>query len=151
MFPLYLVAKIHLNHCKASILFFSSFNYFGSFFYYRSSSWRLYMVVRQGFVSFFNCSSRFLSESRSVKLYSKKTWCSTHVLFCGVQPFFFLHSEVQFVLPYHLRWCYVILDHLSSCFMFHMLSRMRYVKSTNLFVGVILCHVSPKAYPKECC
>ena len=43
----------------------------GSSFYYRSSSWRLYMVVRQGFFSFFNCSSRFLLESRSVKLYFK--------------------------------------------------------------------------------
>ena len=42
-----------------------------SSFYYRSSSWRLNMVVRQGFLSFFNCSSRFLSELRSAKLYSK--------------------------------------------------------------------------------
>ena len=42
-----------------------------SSFHYRSSSWRLYMVVRQGFFSFFNCSSRFLLESRSVKLYPK--------------------------------------------------------------------------------
>ena len=32
-----------------------------------------------------------------------------------------------------------------------MLSRMRYFKSINLFVGVILCHISPKAFPKECC
>ena len=24
-------------------------------------------------------------------------------------------------------------------------------KSTNLFIGFILCHVSPKAFPKECC
>ncbi len=47
------------------------FHFVWSFFYYRSSSWRLYMVAHQGFVSFFNCSSRFLSESRSVKLYSK--------------------------------------------------------------------------------
>ena len=29
------------------------------------------MVVRQGFFSFFNCSSRFLSELSSAKLYSK--------------------------------------------------------------------------------
>ena len=33
--------------------------------------------------------------------------------------------------------------------MIHKLSRMRYVKSINLFVGVILCHISPKAFPKE--
>ena len=62
-----------------------------------------------------------------------------------------LHFEVQFLLPYLLRWCYVILDKLSSCFMIHMLSGMRYFKSINLFVGVILCHISPKAFPKECC
>ena len=42
-----------------------------SSFYYRSSSWRLYMVVRQGFFSFFNCSSRFLSKLWPAKLYSK--------------------------------------------------------------------------------
>ena len=42
-----------------------------SFFYYRSSSWRLYMVVRQGFLSFFICSSRLLSRWWSAKLHSK--------------------------------------------------------------------------------
>ena len=69
-FPHYLVAKLHLNHRKASPCVFN-FSFFLSSFYYRSSSWRLYMVVRQGFFSFFNCSSRFLSELRSAKLYSK--------------------------------------------------------------------------------
>ena len=47
------------------------FPFVWSFFYYRSSSWRLYMVLRQGFFSFFNCSSRFLSRWWSAKLYSK--------------------------------------------------------------------------------
>ena len=42
-----------------------------SFFYYWSSSWRLYMVVRQGFLSFFNCPQDFLSKLRSAKLYSQ--------------------------------------------------------------------------------
>ena len=41
------------------------------FFYYRSSSWRLYMMVHQGFFSFFICSSRFLSKLRPVKPYFK--------------------------------------------------------------------------------
>ena len=58
--------------------------------------------------------------------------------FWGVQVFFFLHFEVQFFLPYLLRWCYIILDNFHSCFMIHMLSRTRYFKSINLFVGVIL-------------
>ena len=58
---------------------------------------------------------------------------------------------MQFFLPYLLRWCYVILDNLSSCFMIHMLLRMRYFKSINLFVGVILGYISPKAFHWECC
>ena len=66
----YLVAKLHLNHRKASPCVFN-FSFFLSSFYYRSSSWRLYMVVRQGFFSFFNCSSRFLLKLWSAKLYSK--------------------------------------------------------------------------------
>ena len=66
----YLVAKLHLNHHKASPCVFN-FSFFLSSFYYRSSSWRLYMMVHQGFFSFFNCSSRFLSRWWSAKLYSK--------------------------------------------------------------------------------
>ena len=66
----YIVAKLHLNHCKDSPCVFN-FSFFLSSFYYRSSPWRLYMVVRQGFFSFFNCSSRFLSKLRSAKLYSQ--------------------------------------------------------------------------------
>ena len=66
----YIIAKLHLNYCKASPCVFN-ISLFLSSFYYRSSSWRLYMVVRQGFFSFFNCSSRFLSKLRSAKLYSK--------------------------------------------------------------------------------
>ena len=69
-FPHYLVAKLLLNHRMASPCVFN-FSFFLSSFYYRSSSWRLYMVVHQGFFSFFNCSSRFLSKLRSAKLYSK--------------------------------------------------------------------------------
>ena len=57
----YIVAKLHLNHCKASPCSFN-FSSFLSFFYYRSSSWRFYMVLHQGFNSFSNCSSRFLLE-----------------------------------------------------------------------------------------
>ena len=66
----YIIAKLHLNHRKASPCGVN-FPFFLSSFYYRSSSWRLYMVVRQGFFSFFNCSSRFLLKLRSAKLYSK--------------------------------------------------------------------------------
>ena len=60
-FPHYLVAKLHLNHRKASPCVFN-FSFFLSSFYYRSSSWRLYMMVHQGFNSFSKCSSRFFSK-----------------------------------------------------------------------------------------
>ena len=49
------------------------------------------------------------------------------ILFRGAQPFSILLSGVQFFLLYHWRWYYVILDNLSSCFMIHMLSGMRYL------------------------
>ena len=66
----YIVAKLHLNHRKASPCIFN-LSFFLSSFHYRSSFWRLYMMVLQGFFSFFNCSSRFLLKLWSAKLYSK--------------------------------------------------------------------------------
>ena len=66
----YIISKLHLNHYKASPCVFN-FSFFLSSFCYRSSSWRFYMVVRQGLFSFFICSSRFLSKSWSAKLYSQ--------------------------------------------------------------------------------
>ena len=118
--------KASSNHCKASPCVVN-FSFFLSSFYYRSSSWRLYMVLRQGFLSFFNCSSRFLSESRSVKLYSKINMVLNTCLSWGVQAFFISHSEVQFFLPYLLRWCYVILDNFPSGSWFTKFSRVTYL------------------------
>ena len=40
---------------------------------------------------------------------------------------------------------------LNSCFLIHMFSRTRYFKSINLFFGVILVQISPKAFHWECC
>ena len=113
----YIISKLHLIIARLLPEFFSTFHFVWSFFYYRSSSWRLYMVAHQGFVSFFNCSSRFLSESRSVKLYSKINMVLNTCLFWGVQAFFILHSEEQFFLSYLLRWCYVILDNFEFVFL----------------------------------
>ena len=73
------------------------------------------------------------------------------ILFRGAQVFFILHFKVQFVQPYHSRWYYVILDNLSSGLKIHRLLRMRYFKSINLFIGVILGYISPKVFPKDCC
>ena len=67
----YIISKLHLIIARLLPEFFSTFPFVWSFFYYRSFSWRLYMVLRQGFFSFFNCSSRFLSKLWSAKLYSK--------------------------------------------------------------------------------
>ena len=133
----YLVAKLHLNYCKASPCVFN-ISLFLSSFYYRSSSWRLYMVVHQGFFSLFNCSSRFLLKLRSAKLYSKINMVLNTCFVLGSSSILHLASEVQFFLPYLLRRCYIILGNFHSCFAIHMLSRMRYFKSIHHFVGVIL-------------
>ena len=146
----YLVAKLLLNHRKASPCVFK-FSFYLSSFYYQSSSWRLYMVVHQGFLPFFNCSSRFLSELWSAKLYSKlnRVLNTRFVLWSSSILLLAFQSAIPSTLP--SRWRYIILDNFHSCFAIHMLPRMRYFKSINLFVGVILCHISPKAFPKECC
>ena len=85
------------------------------------------MVVRQGFFSFFNCSSRFLLKLRSAKLYSKINMVLNTCFVLRSSSILLLHSEVQFFLPYLLRWCYVTLGNFSSCFMIHRLSGMRYL------------------------
>ena len=124
-FPHYLVAKLHLNHRKDSP-YVVNFPFFLSSFYYRSSSWRLYMVVRQGFLSSFNCSSRFLSKLRSAKLYSKINMVLNTCFVLRSSSI--LHLAFQSAIPSTLssRWHYIILDNFHSCFSIHMLSRMRY-------------------------
>ena len=86
-------------------------------------------------------SSRIFSPSRSVHQDSfLRNSSFLHVV---------IRSEILSTIFW--RWYYVILDNLSSCFVIHMLLRMRYFKSINLVVGVILCHISPKSLPLECC
>ena len=108
------------------------------------------MVVQQGFFSFFNCSSRFLLKLRSAKIYSKLNMvlntcfvlrCSSILLafrsaiLCTLVFEVVLYHSWQF--PFRFRDSQVV--------------RMRYFKSINLFFGVILVQISPKAFPKECC
>ena len=107
-FPHYLVAKLHLNHCKVSPCVFN-FSFFLSSFHYRSSSWRLYMMVRQGFFSFFNCSSRLLSKLWPAKLYSKINMVLNTCFVLRLQVFFFLHLEVQLILHILLNWSFAFL------------------------------------------
>ena len=63
-------------------------------FVYRSSSWRFYMTIHQGFNSFSKFSSRFIS--RELKLSS------------------YCNPECNFFLPYLWRWYYVLLDNSPS-------------------------------------
>ena len=72
-------------------------------------------------------------------------------------------SKCNSFISHLLRWCYVIVDNFPSCFMIHKFSRVTYLKyiifssfrtsfqSINLFIGVILGYISPKAFPKDCC
>ena len=92
-------------------------------------------------LSFFNCSSSFLSKLWSIKLYSKVNMV--------LNTCFVLRSSRIL----HLAFQSAIISTLSfEVVIYHSsFTRMRYFKSTNLFIGVILCHVSPKAFPKDCC
>ena len=65
----YIVAKLHLNHCKASPCVFNFSSLYHPFI--TGVLHGGYMVVRQGFLSFFIRSSRFLSKLWSAKLYSQ--------------------------------------------------------------------------------
>ena len=100
-------------------------------FVYRSSSWRFYMMVHQGFNSFSKCSSRFFSEELK------------HSSSCNPECNSFYRIIGGGIMSFLIIWVHV--------FMIHMLSRMRYFKSINLFIGVILGYISPKAFPKDCC
>ena len=134
----YIISKLHLIIARLLPEFFSIFPFVWSFFYYRSSSWRLYMVVRQGFFSFFNCSSRFLSKLWSAKLYSKINMVlnTCFVLRSSSILHLAFRSAILSTLSFEVVLCHSW--QFPSCFMIHMLSRMRYFKSINLFFGVIL-------------
>ena len=81
------------------------------------------MLVHQGFNFFSKCSSSFFLEVLK------------HSSSCN--------PECNFFLPLHWRWYYVILDNLSSCFMIHMLSRMRYLNPSlsSLELSCVMLHL----------
>ena len=105
----YITMEIHLNHYKASPCVFN-FSFFLSSFCYRSSSWRFYMMVDQGFIPFFNCSSSFLSELRSTKIYSKINMVFNTCFVLRSSSILLLAFQSAILLHYLLRWCYVIFD-----------------------------------------
>ena len=87
-----------------------NFSFFLSSFYYRSSSWRLYMVVHQGFLSFFNCSSGFLSKLWPAKLYSKINMVLNTCFVLRSSSILHLAFQSAILSTLSLRWCYVTLD-----------------------------------------
>ena len=60
-------------------------------------------------LSFLNCSSRFLSKLWPSKLHSKINMMFSTCFVLRSSSILHLASEVQFFLPYLLRWCYVTL------------------------------------------
>ena len=101
-----LVTKLHINHSKSSIIVLFNLQ----FFYIILPLSESFMNARHGGSS----KSAFIIE-----VFVK--------ILVGAQEFFILHSKVQFFLFYLLRWCYIILDNFSSCFMIHKLSGLRYL------------------------
>ena len=132
------------NHCKSSPCVFNfSFLSFDHSFVHQSSSWRLYMMVHKGFNSFSKCSSRFFSEEFKHSSSCIPKCNSFYLIFWGgVMSFLIISLRVSWF---------------TSCPEWHILNPSFSIRSwdplqpINLFIGVILCHISPKAFPKDCC
>ena len=93
----------------------------------------------------------FLSKLWPAKLYSKVNMVLKTCFVLRSSSILHLASQSAILSTLSFE---VVLCHswqFPSCFMIHMLSRMRYFKSINLFVGVILGYISPKAFHWECC
>ena len=78
----------------------------------------------------------FLPKLWSAELYSKTNMVLNTCFVLRHSSILHLAFQSAIILPYLLRWCYIILDNFHSCFAIHMLSRMRYFKSINLFLKV---------------
>ena len=124
-FQALIIMEIHLNHCKDSPCVFN-FSFF---------SFLLFTGVLHGGSTWW-----FIKDLISSQSFHQDS-------FLGSSSFLHMVIRSAILSTIFWRWYYVILDNLSSCFMIHMLLRMRYFKSINLFVGVILCHISPKSLP----
>ena len=142
---------------------FQLFPFVWSFFYYRSSSWRINMGAHQWFVSFFNCSSRFLSELRSAKLYSKinmvfntcfilSSWSILHLAFlkCISSNLIFWGGVMSLLtISFMFHDSYVVKNDIFKSIILS--SFKRSFQPINLSVGVVLGYISPIAFHWECC
>ena len=121
------------------------------------------MVVRQGFFSFFNCSSRFLLKLRSAKLYSKINMVlnTCFVLRSSSILHLAFRSAILSTLSFEMVLCHpwqfllvlhdlqVVRNELIKSIIFS--SFKRSFRPINLFVGVVLGYISPIAFHWECC
>ena len=85
------------------------------------------MVVREGFFSFFNCSSSFLSKLSSAKLYSKNKHVVQHMTYLESSSILHLafRSAIPATLSFEMVLCFSC--QFVSCFMLRKLSGMRYL------------------------
>ena len=127
----YITMEIHLNHCKASTLFFSSSISIDHFFYFRSSHESSTWWFIKDLYSFSKYSSRFFPKKLKLSSYCNPECISVYRIIGGG------------IMSFLIIWVHV--------FMIHMLSRLGYFKSINLVIGAILGYISPKAFPKDCC
>ena len=112
----YIITKLLLNHRKASPCVFN-FSFFLSSFYYRSSSWRLYMMVHQGFLSFSLCSSRFFLEVKIRQAIPKNKHGAQH-MFCW-RSSSILHRAFKSAILSTLSFEMVLYHSWQFSFMFH--------------------------------
>ena len=116
--------KASSNHYNVSPCVFN-FSFFSSSFYYRSSPWRLYMMVHQGFLSFSFYSSKKFSKLWPAKLYSKLNMVlkTCFVLRRSSILLLAFRSAIPSSISFEVVLCHSWQFH--SCFMIHMLSRTR--------------------------
>ena len=147
VFRFIIVTKLHLNHRKASpcVLKFSFFYHpFIIGVLHGGSTW---WFIKDSFHSSFVLQD--FSQSYDPPSHTSSI---LHLAF---------QSAILSTLSFEVVLCHSW--QFPSCFMIHMLSRMRYFKSIifssfkrsfqpiNPFVGIILGYISPKAFPKDCC
>ena len=96
------------------------------------------MMVRQGFFSFFNCSSRFLLKLRSAKLYSKNKHGAQHM--SCFDEFKYSSSCIPKCNSFYLIFWDGDMPFLTISFEFHDLQVVRneVFQPITFFLGVIL-------------
>ena len=133
----YLVAKLHLNHCKAHLVFTTSLPFYHPFIIGVLHGGLTWWFIKDSFHS--SIVFQDFSQSYDPPSYTQKLNMVLNTCFV-LRRSSILHLALQSAILSTLSF-QVVLCHswqFPSCFMIHILSRMRYFKSINLFFGVIL-------------